>query len=160
MRMSTRIALLSVAVLLAFAPAALAQVQHEIALTRAEIQTERQAIVAENLPLTEEQAKSFWPLYRTYRGELAALGDRYVKVIENYAKTYETMTDVDAQAMLDELFAIGKEELKIKTSWIPKFSKVLPGKAVARFYQIENKLDAIVRVELAAAIPLVQHGGK
>ncbi len=53
------------------APAVRAQVQHEIALTRADIQTERQALVAENLPLTEDQAKAFWPMYRTYREEVA-----------------------------------------------------------------------------------------
>jgi hypothetical protein len=147
-----------VAVLMLFAaPAVRAQVQSEIALTRADIQTERQALVAENLPLTEDQAKAFWPMYRTYREELAKLGDRFVALIEDYAKNYETMTDPQASTMVKEFLKIQKEEVAIKTAWVPKFEKILPAKAVARFFQIENKLDIIVRAEVAAEIPLVAH---
>jgi hypothetical protein len=58
--------------------------------------------------------------------------------------------------MLDESLAIQKEELKIKQSWLPKFRKVLPAKAVTRFYQIESKLDTILRYEAATQIPLVE----
>jgi hypothetical protein len=146
---------LAVVLMLVAAPAVMAQVQHEIALTRAEIQTERQALVAENLPLTEEQATAFWPLYRTYREEMAKLGDRLVAVIEDYAKNYETMTDPQSSAMIKEFLKIQKDEIAIKTSWVPKFEKILPAKTVARFYQIENKLDLIVRTSVAAEIPLV-----
>ena len=147
-----------VAVLMLFAaPAVRAQVQSEIALTRADIQTERQALVAENLPLTEDQAKVFWPMYRTYREELAKLGDRFVALVEDYAKNYETMTDPQASTMVKEFLKIQKEEVAIKTAWVPKFEKILPAKAVARFFQIENKLDIIVRAEVAAEIPLVAH---
>jgi hypothetical protein len=146
---------LAVALMLVASPAVMAQVQHEIALTRAEIQTERQALVAENLPLTEEQATAFWPLYRTYREEMAKLGDRLVALIEDYAKNYETMTDPQSSTMIKEFLKIQKEEIAIKTSWVPKFEKILPAKSVARFYQIENKLDLIVRTSVAAEIPLV-----
>jgi hypothetical protein len=135
---------------------ALAQVHNEISLTRSQIQTDRQAIVAGNLPMGEEQAKAFWPLYREYRAELAKLGDRFVALVENYAKNYDTLTDVQAQAMVDEFFAIQKEETKIKSAWAPKLGKVLPPKSLARFVQIENKLDAIIRLELADEIPLVK----
>ena len=137
------------------APAVRAQVQHEIALTRADIQTERQALVAENLPLTEDQPKAFWPMYRTYRGEMAKLGDRLLALIEDYAENYDTMTDPQATGMLKEFFEIQKKEVAIKSAWAPKFEKIIPAKSVARFFQIENKLDLIVRSEVAAEIPLV-----
>jgi hypothetical protein len=154
-----RIAILALTGLLAatLGTTVLAQVHHEVELTRAQIQTERQAIVAANLPLTEEQSKAFWPLYRDYRAELAKLGDRFVALIENYANNVDTLTDVQAQSMVDEFFAIQKEETKIKAGWVPKLAKVLPPKALARFFQLENKLDAIVRYEVADAIPLVEH---
>jgi len=156
---SGRIAILALTGLLlaALGTTVFAQVHHEIELTRSEIQTDRQAIVAENLPLTEEQSKAFWPLYRDYRVELAKLGDRYVALITDYAKSYDTLTDEQAKAMLDEFFAIQKKEIQIKTDWAPKLGKVLPPKALARFFQIENKLDAIIRFGLADEIPLVEH---
>ena len=158
MRIGRTVALVfAIALIAGFGTAAFAQVQHEIAITRTEIQAERQAIVADNLPLSEEQAKAFWPLYREYRGALAKSGDRTVGMIESYAKNYDTLSDEQATSMVDEFFAIQKEELKIKTDWLPKFRKVLPGKAMARFVQIENKLDTIIRFGLADEIPLVEH---
>ena len=158
MRIGRTVALVfAIALIAGFGAAAFAQVQHEIAITRTEIQAERQAIVADNLPLSEEQAKAFWPLYREYRGALAKAGDRTVGMIESYAKNYDTLSDEQATSMVDEFFAIKKEELKIKTDWLPKFRKVLPGKAMARFVQIENKLDTIIRFGLADEIPLVEH---
>jgi hypothetical protein len=133
-----------------------AQARHDIATDRATLQADRQAIVAANLPLTDAQAKTFWPMYNEYRGELGKLGDRYVDLVLDYAKNDPTLTDAQASGMLDEFFNIQKEELKIKTSWAPKFRKALPGKVVTRFYQIENKLDAIVRFDAADQIPLVE----
>ena len=156
---SVRIAGIALAGLV-WTTAAFAQTHHEIALTRAEIQTERQAIVAANLPMTEEQAKAFWPLYREYRDELAKAGDRTVALIESYAADYKSMDDAKSQAMIDEFFSIRKDETKIMSSWMPKFGKVLPATSVARFLQIENKLDAIIRFELAAEIPLVESAPK
>jgi hypothetical protein len=148
----------AVAVLLiaGFGTSALAQVHHEVALTRSIIQAERQAIVAANLPMPEEQSKAFWPVYREYRGALAKVGDRFVALVENYANSYENMTDAAAQPIIDEMFAIQKEELKIKMDWLPKLAKVLPPATLARFIQIENKLDAIIRFELADEIPLAE----
>ncbi len=147
----------AIALIVGFGSAALAQVQHEIAITRAEIQAERQAIVADNLPLPEDTAKAFWPVYREYRMALAKSGDRLVALIENFAKNYDTLTDEQATSMVDEMFAISKEELKIKTDYLPKFRKVLAPKALVRFLQIENKLDTIIRFGLADEIPLVEH---
>lgn len=134
-----------------------AQVQSDIATERAQLQSDRQAIVAANLPLTEEQATAFWPMYRDYRAEMQKLGDRLVDVIVGYAHNAEALTDDQAAVILDDLLAIQKDELKIKTDWVPKFRKILPPKAVTRFYQIENKLDAILLFEAANQVPLIEH---
>ena len=58
-----------------------AQVRSDIELTRQQIQTERQALVAAGMELTDMQAAAFWPLYRDYRNELAPVGDRQVELI-------------------------------------------------------------------------------
>ncbi|HET9951441.1 MAG TPA: hypothetical protein VFS09_06560 [Candidatus Eisenbacteria bacterium] len=137
-----------------------AQERQEIATGRAEVQSDRQVIVAANLPLTEEQAKAFWPMYREYRGEMEKTGDRLVELILGYAKNAETLTDAQATTMLDDFLAIQKDEVKIRSAWVPKLRKVLPPKAVTRFFQIENKLDAILRFDAAAEIPMVKSDTK
>jgi len=146
--------------LAAITSTAFAQERQEIATGRAEVQSDRQAIVAANLPLTEEQAKTFWPMYREYRGEMEKVGDRLVELVLGYAKSSETLTDAQATTMLDDFLAIQKDENKIRTAWVPKFRKVLPSRTVTRFYQIENKLDAILRFDAAAEIPMVKSEAK
>jgi len=148
-----------IVVALAFsAPTALAQVTEtdQLQQLRADIQADRQAVVAANLGLTDTEGAAFWPLYREYRSEMAQVGDRMQKLIQDYAKVYDNATPEQAKAMVDELIAIGRAELKIKESYLPKFRKVIPEVKVARFLQIENKLDAVIKVGLAAEIPLIK----
>ena len=156
MRLAATGVLVGLALLTSLPVHASGQVRSGIAMDRATLQAERQSIVAANLPLTDAQAKTFWPMYNEYRGELGKLGDRYVNLVLEYAKNDPTLTDVQANKMLDDFLAIQKEELKVKSAWAPKFRKALPGKVVTRFYQIENKLDTIVRYDAADQIPLVE----
>jgi polyhydroxyalkanoate synthesis regulator phasin len=81
-----------------------------------------------------------------------------VKLIENYAADYQakTLTDEKAKKLTDELVAIGKAEAELQAASVPKLSKVLPPKKVARYLQIENKIRAVVKYELAKAVPLVE----
>jgi hypothetical protein len=131
-------------------------IQDAIVATRGQIQADRQAVVAANLGLTEAEGKTFWPLYRDYRTDMAKLGDRLSDLIVDYAKNYDTLTDEQAKKMVTEFLAIQKDEVSTKQAWVPKFEKVLPAKKVARFFQIENKLDLLVRLAIAQDVPLVQ----
>lgn len=148
-----------IAVALAFsAPAVLAQASQtdQLQQLRADIQADRQAVVAANLKLTDAEGVVFWPLYREYRVEMAKVGDRLQKLIQDYANVYDRATPEQAKGMVDEMIAIQRDELKIKESYLPKFRKALSEVKVARFLQIENKLDAVLKVGLAAEIPLIE----
>jgi len=123
---------------------------------RLTIQTERKALVDKNMGLTEEEGKGFWPLYEEYQKELAKLNKRKLDFIESYAKDYEKMTDEKAKVLMDEWVDIQKDALQVKSSYIGKFGRVLPMKKVARYFQIENKLEAVVDYELAGRIPLMK----
>jgi hypothetical protein len=127
----------------------------EIELTREMVQTERKAIVAENMQFSEAESNGFWPVYNEYVAEVRKVNDRRAKLIVDFARAYENLTDTQAEAFLKESIDIDKAELKVKESFLPKFNKVLTSKKVARFYQIENKLDAIIEFGIASEIPLV-----
>jgi hypothetical protein len=133
-----------------------AQVNDDLALTRQEIQTRRQEIVAINLGLPDSLGNVFWPQYREYRAEMAQGGDRIQQLILDYAKNYQTLTDEQAKRMTDEWFAIQKDQLETRKKWVAKFQKILPAKTVTRFVQIENRLDTIVSAGLMEQIPLVK----
>ena len=149
-------ALSLLAALLVAAPAAAQTATDEKELTKSMITTERQAIIAANLNLTEDQAKVFWPLFREYGTEIDAITDRKIHLIEDYARKYVGLTDEEAASLMTDYFEVQKDELKIKQKWFAKMKKELPIKTVTRFFQIEYKLDAIVRAEATRVLPLVQ----
>jgi hypothetical protein len=120
------------------------------------VKADKKLLVAENMQLTESEAKAFWPVYESYQRELGKINDRLLKLIDNYAASYQTMTDAAANKLVDEAVAIEADRTKLAQSYLPKFKKALPPTKVARYYQIENKVRAVVNYELAAGIPLVK----
>ncbi|MBW1608708.1 MAG: hypothetical protein JRJ74_11495 [Deltaproteobacteria bacterium] len=124
-------------------------------LVREKIQTDKKLFIAENMNLMESEAKVFWPVYEDYQKELGKLVDKTVKLIDNYAANYQTMTEEAAKGLIDGYLAIETERVTFMKSFLPKFRKVLPEKKVARYYQLENKINAVVKYELAKLIPLV-----
>ena len=122
---------------------------------QADLKADRQAVVAENLPLTEAEARAFWPLYKTYRGEVEKIGERLGALILAYASNFDTLTDDKVDAFFKDSRAIDRDRMTLRDTYVPKVRAVLPAQKAARFFQIENKLDAIVNLSLAAEIPLV-----
>jgi hypothetical protein len=127
-------------------------------ILREKIKADKKLLVANNMGLTESEAKGFWPVYEEYQKDLAAINQRIGKLIGSYAADYRanTLTDDKAKLLIDELVAIEQAEAGLKASYVPKLSKVLPPKKVARYLQIENKIRAVVKYDLAGGVPLVQ----
>ena len=120
------------------------------------IRADKKLLVAENMQLTEAEAKAFWPVYNQYQDELFLLRTRTAKLIKDYAEAYDKMTNDTAKKLLDELVSIEALGPKLRQTYLPKFRKVLPETKVVRYYQIENKINAALMYELAANIPLMK----
>jgi uncharacterized membrane protein len=123
--------------------------QDNMQILRDKIKADKKLLVAANMELTESEAKGFWPVYEEYQKDLTAINQRIGKLIESYAADYRanTLTDEKAQKLIDELVAIEKADGGLQA---------LPPKKVARYLQIENKIRAALKYELAANIPAVQ----
>jgi hypothetical protein len=132
------------------------EVMEELQLTRTMIQVERQAIITQAMDLTPEEMEGFWPLYREYRLEAVKIGDRIVSLIQRYAANYDDLTDQTANKLVTDFVKVEQARARLKATYLPKFKKVLPAKKVARFYQVENKLDTLILAEMAEQIPLVR----
>jgi hypothetical protein len=127
-------------------------------ILRDKIKADKKLLVAANMDLTESEATGFWPVYNEYQKDLAAINKRIVKLIDSYATDYQanTLTNEKAKKLIDELVAIEKAEGGLQAPYVPKLSKVLPAKKVARYLQIENKIRAVVKYDLATGVPLVE----
>jgi hypothetical protein len=144
--------------LLVFVNAAPAQDKQadDMQIVLEKIKADKKLLVSENMQLTGAEAKAFWPVYDQYQAELFLLRARTMKLINDYTAAYEKMTNATAKKLLDESMAIETLRQKLNAVYLPKFRKVLPDVKVARYYQIENKINAALYYELAAKIPLVK----
>ena len=120
------------------------------------IRADKKLFVAENMELSETEAKAFWPVYEQYQDELFLLRARTARLINDYADGYGKMTNDTAKKLLDEYMILETLGPKLRQAYLPKFRKVLPELKVVRYYQIENKIQAVLIYEIARNIPLVK----
>ena len=127
-------------------------------IVREKVRADKKLLVAENMQLTEAEAKTFWPVYEQYQDELFLLRTRTVKLINDFADAYEKMSNETAKRLMDEFITIENLGPKLRQAYLPKFRKVLPEVKVVRYYQIENKIQAALFYEFAENIPLMKTG--
>ena len=134
------------------------QTDENLARARTLIQEGRKEIIREDLHITVVEEAAFWPLYAKYRAQLMPIQDRYVALTSNYIRQYESgiLTDKYAEEMLQDYFSIKSDLLTTRRKYIRKFKKILPMLKVARFYQLENKMNADIDAELAFLVPLIE----
>ena len=127
-----------------------------VEVLRDTIRANKKALVAVNLTLTDEEAGRFWPVYDRYQTELTGVNDRLVKVIEDYGTNFRNLSNEKASELVEAYLSAEEDRAKVRRSYLPQFAASLPGRKVARFYQIENKMDAVLRYDLARTIPVVE----
>lgn len=120
------------------------------------LRSNKKALVDVNLQLTDEEARSFWPVYDRYQKDLASIQERLLRIIDDYKANFGNMTDAKALQLVDEYLAVERDRAEVRRSFLAPISAALPGRKVMRFYQIENKIDAVLRYDLAATIPVVE----
>ena len=132
-----------------------ASLDQDIKLLRQDVQSARKTITAENLNLTADESTKFWPIYDQYAAEVAKIGDVRVALIKDYAASYDTMTDAQANQFIQRASAIDKQFTDARTKYVPLFEKVISAKKTALWYQIDRRLDLLINLQLAGNIPVV-----
>lgn len=134
-----------------------AEEQAQMEQLRAQLAAGKREVVRQNLQLTDAEAARFWPIYDRYQAQLQGFNQRIADGVDAYAAAFNANSITDAQASTfgREILKLEADELKAKQRMFADVSKVLPGRKATRYLQIENKVRALVRYELAAGIPLV-----
>lgn len=155
--MKLRMLLVILAAALA-APLVAQDANSNMEILRQKVKADKKLLVAANMDLSDAEGKAFWPVYDAYQADLKKLNDRMAKAIVDYADAYNKgpVPNETAKKLLGEMLDIDAAEVNLKKSYVPKLEAVLPEAKVARYIQIENKIRAAVRYELAGAIPLVK----
>ena len=156
-----RILILVVALTLAAVPAMVpaadtSQAADIVELARTVLKAEKKVAFAENMWLNDAEAKAFWPVYNEYEADLTKINNRSIKLLEEYADRFDTLTDKQAKEMLDEIFSIREKRLGLQKSYIKKFGKVIPQKKVFRFFQLESAIESLINFSIAADLPYME----
>jgi Spy/CpxP family protein refolding chaperone len=121
-----------------------------------QVNTDKKALFAQNLGLTEEESAKFWPLYDEYEAKVKPLQDRLLANINAFATKYDTLTDEEAAAILKEKMAIEKEREALKQKYTAKIAKALPDKKALRYAQLETRIQLMLGNEVYSMIPLAR----
>jgi len=138
------------------APPAPANIDEYVKLARTGIQQDKSQIVGAALELDATQAAAFWPVYKKYEGELAAIGDKRYAGIKDYAASYGKLTDAKATELVDSAIGLEEQRLALIKRYLGEFRKLLPAVKAARWYQTEMALNKIIDLRLAAEVPLAK----
>ena len=120
----------------------------------ARIQSDKKGIVAKSMNLTPEEEKKFWPLYETFQRELQVPQKAHTRALLDFIAAERALTDANAKRISEQVLAASLEEARLNQKHFKQMLKVLPATKAARYMQIENKIQAVVRFEAAKAIPL------
>jgi hypothetical protein len=153
-KMGTVAAALAIFGLVGISSSAGAQSQKQLDL--AANRTQRKAIVGSNMNLSPSESAMFWPVYDQYEAAMDKVEDRHLAEIKDFAKNYNTMTDAAAKSKLDEVMAIAQARLDTQRRFIPKFRAAISQIKTTRFFQIDNKMHALVQCEIAQLVPLAR----
>jgi hypothetical protein len=125
-------------------------------LMRQDVRSERKKIVAANMPLTETEATKFWPVYDRYIAETIKVNDVRFALIKEYAKSYQTTTDEQADSFIKRWLTFDQDNTQLRLKFIPEFEKVISHKKTAIFFQIDRRVSMMIELQLASQVPLVK----
>lgn len=123
---------------------------------RAKIQTMRMEAIRDFLYLAPNEEQPFWSLYEEYRGDATRVNDDLVRLLKHYAANSDHLTDRQAQDILDEFLRVKEAKVQLQYLYVARFRQILPGRSVARLFQLEQKLDAAIEANLADVVPLIE----
>jgi hypothetical protein len=149
--------LVGLAIILFAAPAAaLGAGNTDMELLAEKVKADKKLLVGINMSLTNEEARDFWPLYEAYQKELQTVNREIGELIVEFAEAYAKgpIPNETAKKIRNDVLALEEKELRLKRTNADKMEKVIPAWKVMRYMQIESKVRALVKFELAQRIPL------
>ena len=119
-----------------------------------QIQTDRRTVYAQNLNLTDEESKAFWPIYDEFEAANKKITDQRLELLNRYAARYDALTDADASELLATRMKLDKESLALKQKYAKKVQKALPSVKALRYVQLQDRIDHLLAGNMYSLIPL------
>ncbi len=133
-----------------------ATVDQAIEQLRKDARTDINTLITASMQFTSDEAAKFWPLYKTYEQTRKGLTDERLAIVREYAKSFSAMTDAKALELMQRALGLEEKTAAAKRGFLAELQKAFPGKTVARFYQVNTRLDMLIDAMFAGEVPLVR----
>jgi len=130
-----------------------------IEVLKSEIKTDKKAIIIETMQFTEQQSAAFWPVYNEFEYELEKLSNKRIANIKDFAANYDSLTDKKADELIKTSFSFQNDRLDLNEKYYKKFADVLTPIVAAKYMQLENQIQLILDLSIAANLPLAKKPG-
>jgi hypothetical protein len=127
-----------------------------VELLRADLRTQKIALISQMMNFTEAEDQAFWPIYRQYETELARLNDERLQGIETYSKTYTNLSDATANALMTKALDLEGRRVSLKQNFFSQLKGAMSAKTAARALQIENQILLLLDLQAASALPVAE----
>ena len=127
-----------------------------VELLRSDVRAQAVAIITEVMEFSEAEDAKFWPVYRDFERDLAALNDQRLALTKEYAANYTQLTDAVADKLARGALELEGKRQELKVKYYDRFRTVLTPKMAAKFLQVENQILLLLDLQIAASLPVVQ----
>ena len=121
-----------------------------------QIQTDRRAVYAQNLELTEQESKAFWPIYDEFEGAMKKITDARLELLNEYAEKYDALNDADAKQMLGRRLQLDQQAFALRQKYAKKVQQALPSVKALRYVQLQDRIDNLLAGNMYSLIPLAR----
>ncbi|HEU5414155.1 MAG TPA: hypothetical protein VFW31_10375 [Candidatus Angelobacter sp.] len=126
-----------------------------IELLRSDIRQDKTEIMGALMQLSAEQAGKFWPIYDEYDKELTRLNNLRAANIQEYARSYEKMSDAKADELIQNALHFQQQRSDLLAKYYGRVKSSIGAVEAARFVQVENQLLLIIDLHIASSLPVV-----
>jgi len=130
--------------------------KEEIDLVQAAFGMDKKAIVADFVQLSDTQKDAFWTLYDEYETKRKDLGKERIELLKQYAEQYMTMTSEQADTWTKKVMELQTKTDKLIATYYEKVKGVSDGIVATQFYQIENYILSMIRMEILQEVPFLK----
>jgi hypothetical protein len=130
--------------------------ESDFELMRSDIRTKKAALIADRMKFTDQEAAAFWPVYRQYEADLAAINDKKVSVMKDYISRHDTLNDAQAKRLVEDVFDVDQKTLDLRRKCFAALEKSLPHKTIVRWLQLERRLQLLIDAQLARDLPGIE----
>lgn len=109
---------------------------------REKLESARIAVITERLNLSPETAQQFWPIYNQMKEEERALQREEFQM--RRAQDTDALTDAEAEAKIDQYFALKEQQLSLEKKAAQQYQKVLSPKQILQLYKAEAEFQRMV----------------